>query len=106
MATGSGLVEMIISTAEEEMPEVGRRIALESVVSTLLSNSTRKSRNLVVAGMWRSNITQEALVLGAEKEVGGLVGRAKASFLLAVGFRIKKGEDESPEELNSFRLSK
>lgn len=42
---------------------------------------------------------QEALVLGAEKEVEVLVGGAKASFLLlALGFRKEKGEDESPEE--------
>lgn len=50
---------------------------------------------------------QEALVLGAEKEVGVMVGGARASFLLlAMGFRIEKGEDENPQELNSFRLSR
>lgn len=60
-----------------------------------------------MAGIWRSNIVQEALVLGAEKEVGVMVGGARASFLLlAMGFRIEKGEDENPQELNSFRLSR
>lgn len=43
----------------------------------------------MVAGTWRSNIVQEAVVLGAVEEVGVTVGGVNANFLpLAMAFRV------------------
>lgn len=90
MATRSGLVEMIISTAEEEIPEVGRRMALESVVSTLLSTAQGRAETW----WWQEcggAISHRKLWSLGRRRKWGVGGKSQSQFPTCHGLQDRKG---------------
>lgn len=84
------MVEMIISTAEEEIPEVGRRMALESVVSTLLSTSQGRAETR----WWQEcggAISRRKLWSLGQRRKWDVGGKSQSQFPTCRGLQDRKG---------------
>lgn len=91
MATRSGPVEVIITTAEEEMPEMGRRTALEtSVVSTLFSTAQGRADTQCWQECGGAISRRKLWSLGWRRK-WGVGGKSQSQFPTCHGLQDRKG---------------